>query len=72
MTEVERNLRTVKKTCEITGASQSFIYQLLQEGQLTMYKINTATYVSLSEFDAIAKPVSKAKITEELKKKIEV
>ena len=50
------NLRTVKKASLETGASQSFLKQLLREEKLTRYKVNSATYVSLVEFEKIATP----------------
>lgn len=55
----EKALRTIKKAAEVTGASERFLQQLLEEGKLTRYKINTATYISLTEFESIAKPVRK-------------
>lgn len=57
-----KELRTIKKASEIIGASESFLKQLLEEGKLTRYKINTATYISLVEFEQIAKPVKKQSI----------
>lgn len=54
-----KELRTVKKAAEVTGASERFLVQLMEEGQLTRYKINTATYISLVELESIAKPVKK-------------
>ena len=51
-----KNLRTVKKASQETGASISFFKQLLREGMLTRYKINSATYISLTEFEALAQP----------------
>jgi len=51
-----KNLVTVKKAHEITGASISFFKQLLREKKLTKYKVNSATYLSLSEFEKIAEP----------------
>lgn len=65
------DLRTIKKIIEITGISLSFLNQLIAEGRLTKYQINTVNFIDLLELNSIAKPVSKAKITEELKKKIE-
>lgn len=53
---MEKNLRTIKKAHLETGASISYFKQLLREGKLTRYKINSATYVSLSEFEKIAQP----------------
>lgn len=55
----EKALRTIKKAAEVTGASERFLVQLVEEGKLTRYKINTATYISLIEFESIAKPVKK-------------
>ncbi len=52
-----KNLRTVKKASQETGASVSFFRQLLREGKLTKYRINTAVYVSLTEFEELAQPV---------------
>lgn len=54
-----KELRTIKKASEVTGASERFLVQLCEEGKLTRYKINTATYISLIEFESIAKPVKK-------------
>jgi predicted HTH domain antitoxin len=50
----EKNLVTIKRASEITGASTSFFKQLLRERKLVRYKINTATYISMSEFENIA------------------
>lgn len=58
----EKALRTIKKAAQETGASTSFLTQLLEEGKLTRYKINTATYISLVEFENIATPIKKQKI----------
>lgn len=52
------NLVTLKKANQLRGVSISFLKQLMREKKLTRYKINTATYVSLVEFDRIAQPVS--------------
>lgn len=49
-------LRTIKKLSAETGASQSFIKQLLRDGRLKRYHVNTATYVSLTQFEQIAEP----------------
>ena len=57
-----KELRTIKKASEVTGASERFLVQLLEEGKLTRYKINTATYISLIEFESIARPVKKPNI----------
>lgn len=53
----EKKLVTIRKAHETTGASVSFIKQLLREGKLTRHKIHSATYVSLVEFERIAQPV---------------
>jgi hypothetical protein len=53
-----KNLVTVKKAHEVTGASISFFKQLLREKKLTKFKVNSATYVSLAEFEKIAQPTS--------------
>lgn len=55
--EVEKKLRTVKKLCEETGSSKTFIYDLLKAGVIKRYKIQDVLYVSLLEFEALAKPV---------------
>lgn len=52
----DKKLVTIRKAHEITGASISFIKQLLREGKLTRHKINSATYVSLAEFENLAQP----------------
>lgn len=54
-----KELRTIKKAAEVTGASERFLQRLLQEGKLTKYQINSAVYVSLIEFESIAKPIKK-------------
>lgn len=51
-----KNLVTIKKAHQVTGASTSYFKQLLRQGRLTRYKINSATYVSLNEFENIAQP----------------
>lgn len=53
-----KNLVTVKKAHELTGASIAFFKQLIREKQLNRYKINSATYISMTEFEELAKPVS--------------
>lgn len=50
-----KNLVTIKKACALIGCSPSFVKQLIREGQLKKYKINSATYVSMTEFEHIAK-----------------
>lgn len=54
----KKQLVTIKKASALTGSSPSFFRQLLREGKLTTHKINSATFVSLVEFEHIAKPVS--------------
>lgn len=53
----DRRLRTVKKMCEETGSSRSFIYTLLKAGAIRRYKIQDVLYISLVEFEALARPV---------------
>lgn len=54
-----KRLRTLKKATQETGASLSFFKQLLREKLLTRYKIHSATYISLTEFEELAKPTSR-------------
>lgn len=56
MDVADLKLRTVKKASIETGASLSFFRQLLREKKLKKYQINSAVYVSLSEFEQIAQP----------------
>ena len=51
-----KNLRTLKQASAETGASVSFFKQLLREGHLKRYKVHSATYISLSEFERLAQP----------------
>lgn len=51
-----KNLRTIKKAHIETGVSISFFKQLLREGKLKRYKVNSATYISLTEFEKLAIP----------------
>ena len=51
------NLITIRRAHELTGASISFFKQLLREGKLKRYKVNSATYISLTEFEQLAQPV---------------
>jgi hypothetical protein len=60
---MQKNLRTIKKAAAEIGISPRFLTQLLQEGRLTKYKINSAVYVSMTEFESIAIPIKKQKIT---------
>lgn len=53
------NLRTIKKAASETGASISYFKQLIREGKLTRYQINSAIYVSLVEFENLAQPNGK-------------
>jgi hypothetical protein len=54
--EKNLNLRTIKRASQETGASQSFFRQLIREGKLKKYSVNTAVYVSLAEFEKICQP----------------
>lgn len=56
-----KELRSVKKASQLTGASERFLERLLNEGMLTRYKIKSATYISLVEFEQIAVPITKPK-----------
>ena len=58
--EATKNLRTIKKAHQETGASISFIKQLLREGKLKRYKSHSATYVSLAEFEKLAERAASA------------
>ena len=49
-----KNLVTIKRAAELTGASRQFFKQLLREGKLKRYKVNSATYISLVEFEQLA------------------
>jgi len=51
-----KQLRTIKRASLETGVSISFFKKLLQEGRLKRYKINSATYLSLKEFEELAQP----------------
>jgi hypothetical protein len=62
LNRMSKNLRTIKKAAAEIGASPRFLTQLLEEGKLTRFKINTATYISLEEFESIAIPIKKQKI----------
>jgi hypothetical protein len=50
------HLKTLKKAQSETGASISFLKQLIREGKLKKYYINSAVYISLQEFESLAKP----------------
>ena len=63
--ESEKKLRTIKKASSETGSSQSFLKQLIREGKLRKYQINTAVFIDLTEFEKIAKPTP-VKLTESL------
>lgn len=52
-----KHLRTLKKAHTETGASISYFKQLIREGKLIRYKINSATYISLTEFENLAIPM---------------
>lgn len=54
-----KQLMTIKKLSKEVGASESFIKQLLREKKLTRYKIHSATFVSLVEFEQLASGESK-------------
>lgn len=50
----DKKLRTIKRLHEECGISISYIKQLLRQGKLTRFKIGSATYVSLTEFEQLA------------------
>jgi hypothetical protein len=54
MDSSSKKLRTVKKASLEIGASQGFFRQLLREGKLKKYCINSAVYVDLVEFERLA------------------
>lgn len=56
---MDKRLRTIKRASAETGVSQSFLRKLLQQGKLTTYRIHSAVYVSLLEFEMLAKPETK-------------
>ena len=41
----------LKKASELIGSSPSFFKQLIAEGKLTKYRINSAVFISLEEFE---------------------
>ena len=51
-----KNLKTVKKASQEIGVSQSFLRQLIREGQIKKYKANSAVFISMSEFENLAQP----------------
>ncbi len=53
---MDKQLVTIKKAHEATGSSTSFFKQLLREKMLTRYKIKSATFISLTEFNQLGKP----------------
>lgn len=53
-----KQLMTIKRASQETGVSISFFKKLLQEGRLRRYKINSATYVSIKEFESLAQAAS--------------
>ena len=55
---MEKKLVTVKQAHKLTGASESFFRKLLQSKELKTYKIHTSTYLSLVEFEQLAKAPS--------------
>lgn len=57
-----KNLCKVKKAAELTGASERFFRQLLQEGVLTTYKIRRSTFMDMEEFNSMAVQIKKQKI----------
>jgi hypothetical protein len=60
MGENLKRLVTLKKAHQETGASVSYFKQLLRERRLTRFKIRSATYISLVEFENIAEPFTES------------
>lgn len=58
MTE-PKELRTIKKSSEVTGCSERFFWYLIEQGKLTKYKINDAALIDLNEFYSIARASKK-------------
>lgn len=56
MNHEDKKLRTIKRLHEECGISISYIKQLLRQNKLTRFKIGSATFVSLIEFEQIAQP----------------
>jgi hypothetical protein len=56
MNDLDKQLVTIKKAHEATGSSISFFKQLLREKKLIRYKINSATFISLREFEELGQP----------------
>jgi hypothetical protein len=54
---VDKRLRTIKRLTSEVGMSSRYITKLMRQGRLTRYKVGRSTYVSLTEFEEIAKPV---------------
>lgn len=50
----DKKLVTIKKAAQETGSAQSFFKRLMASGELTRYKIHRRTFVSLTEFEALA------------------
>lgn len=57
----DKRLRTVKQAAKEIGASEGFLWQLLREGTLTLYKVHRATYISMAEFESITIQIRKPK-----------
>ena len=53
-TERGLRLRTPRKIVEETGVSISFLKTLMNGGVLTRYRIRSAIFISLSEFENLA------------------
>lgn len=55
-----KNLKTVKKASQEIGVSQSFLRQLIREGQIKKYKANSAVFISMNEFEQLVQTSSAA------------
>lgn len=47
-------LRTIKRASQEVGISTSFLKQLLREGKLQRFRVNSAVYISLAQFERLA------------------
>lgn len=52
-------LVTVRRASELTGISDQFIKALLKNGKLKKRKINSAIFISMTEFELLAEEMSK-------------
>lgn len=60
-----KNLKTLKRLSSETGASVSFLKQLIKERKLTKFRINSGVYISMDEFELLAKPADENECVQE-------